>query len=125
MALILSQRICAKEFGKTVSEGEMTVLRRSAKVALATPIAGIALPRATKLLKAYATSPKGPRRVVYLLSVEGGDLFLLFYRGKNDPVGKNVTIKNPAFKTALVAHLRLLGEDIKSGCYDTVDLVGD
>jgi len=117
MSLILSHRICAKEFGKTVSEDERTVLRRSAKVALATPIAGIALPRATKLLKAYATSAKGPRRIVYLLTVEEGDLFLLFYRGKNDPVGKNVTIKNPDFKKQLSKHLDLLAGDIESGNY--------
>jgi hypothetical protein len=67
------------------------------------------------LIKAYATSKRGPKRIVYLLLVEGGDMFLLFYRGKNDPVGRNVSMANPAFRTALEKYLALLEADISGG----------
>ncbi len=39
-------------------------------------------------------------------------MFLLFYRGKNDPVGGNVSIANPAFRSALDKYLILLEADI-------------
>ncbi len=39
-------------------------------------------------------------------------MFLLFYRGKNDPVGRNVSIANPAFRSALDKYLILLETDI-------------
>ncbi len=54
----------------------------------------------------------GPKRIVYLLAVEDGEMFLLFYRGKNDPVGRNVSIANPAFRSALDKYLILLEADI-------------
>ena len=57
----------------------------------------------------------GPKRIVYLLAVEDGDMFLLFYRGKNDPVGQNVSIANPAFRSALDKYLMLLEGDILDG----------
>ena len=52
---------------------------------------------------------------MYLLAVEDGDMFLLFYRGKNDPVGRNVSIVNPAFRSALDKYLMLLEADILDG----------
>jgi hypothetical protein len=55
------------------------------------------------------------KRIVYLLAVEDGDMFLLFYRGKNDPVGRNVSIANPAFRSALDKYLMLLEADILNG----------
>ena len=57
----------------------------------------------------------GPKRIVYLLAAEDGDMFLLFYRGKNDPVGRNVSIANPAFRSALDKYLMLLEADILDG----------
>jgi hypothetical protein len=57
----------------------------------------------------------GPKRIVYLLAVEGGDMLLLFYRSKNDPVGRNVSIANPAFRSALDKYLMLLEADILDG----------
>ena len=57
----------------------------------------------------------GPKRIVYLLAVEDSDMFLLFYRGKNDPVGRNVSIANPAFRSALEKYFFLLEADILDG----------
>jgi len=100
----------------------LSVLRRTAKVVLATPIAGPGLPVGTRLLKAYGTSSSGPKRVIYLLAVAEGDLFLLFYRGKNDPLGSNASAKNPAFRAALHKHLALLEQDMRAGQIDKIDL---
>jgi len=90
-------------------------------VALATPVASQALPPGTRLLKAYATSPQGLRRSVYLLAVDEGDLFLLFYRDKNDPVGESFSPKHPVFQKQLKKHLRLLREDIEANRYDILE----
>ena len=60
--------------------------------------------------------------MICLLAVAEEDLFLLFYRGKNDPLGANTTAKNPAFRTELHKHLALLEQDIRAGEIDTIDL---
>lgn len=75
MAIIVGRRIRDREFGRKIPENDVEVPRRTARVALATPISGPGLPAGTRLLKAYATSENGPRRVVYLLAVEAGDFF--------------------------------------------------
>ena len=91
------------------------MVARSARAALGIPIAARGLPPHTQLIKAYATSKRGPKRIVYLLAVEDGDMFLLFYRGKNDPIGKNASMSNPAFRAALDKYLALLETDIADG----------
>jgi hypothetical protein len=90
--VLLSARIRRREFGKSIPAEDLPVIARSARAALAVPIAAKGLPAGTRLLKAYATSPRGAKRVVYLLVLDGGDLFLLFYRGKDDPLGRNVSL---------------------------------
>jgi hypothetical protein len=121
MALIVTESIARKEFGGDIPADDVEVLRRSARVALATPLKGEGLPKGTRLLKAYATSSRGPRRIVFLLAVEEGDLFLLFYRGKNDEIGKNITLANPAFRRQLNRHLDLLLQDIAAGRTQIID----
>jgi len=115
MAIVISRRIREREFGRAIPEEARRALGRTARIALATAIAGPGLPAGTRLLKAYTTTAKGPRRIVYLLAVEDGDLFLLFYRDKGDPVGANISSKNPSFRTQLRKHLSLLLEDIGRG----------
>ena len=121
MALIVTESIARKEFGGDIPVDDVEVLRRSARVALATPLKGEGLPKGTRLLKAYATSARGPRRIVYLLAVEEDDLFLLFYRGKSDEIGKNVTLANPVFRRQLNRHLNLLLQDIAAGRTQVID----
>jgi len=125
MKLILSRRILKREFGRTIPADDLSMLRRTAKIALATPISGSGLPAGTRLLKAYGTARSGPKRVIYLLMVAGEDLFLLFYRGKNDSIGANASPKNPAFRAELHKYLALLEQDIHAGAIDTIDLTGD
>ena len=125
MSIVVSEQIRAQEFGRTIPSEAREVLIRTARVALATPLAGQGLPPGTRLLKAYATSSQGPRRIVYLLAVDEGDLFLLFYRDKNDPVGENISPKNPVFQKQLKKHLRLLREDIEANRLDILEVQAD
>jgi hypothetical protein len=67
------------------------------------------------LLKAYATTKPGPRRILYLLVIQKKDLFVLFHRPKQDDVGANMSPKNPAFNSALTRHLDLLRDDLADG----------
>ncbi len=124
MAIVISHRIRDKEFGSAITEEVRDILQRTARVALATPIASRGLPPGTRLLKVYATSTRGPRRIVYLLAVEAADLFLLFYRDKSDTVGANVSPKNPAFSAQLKKHLALLHEDIKANRIEVIEVKG-
>ena len=54
--------------------------------------------------------------------IEGGDLFLLFYRAKDDPLGRNVSLSNTAFRKALDSHLSLLEADIARGDIEPVTM---
>ena len=115
MKVFISAQIRRKEFGRKVPAEDLPVIARSARTALGVPLAARGLPPHTQLIKAYATSKRGPKRIVYLLAMEDGEMFLLFYRGKNDPVGQNASMANPAFRAALDKHLALLEEDIADG----------
>ena len=122
MRVFLSAKIRKQEFGRAVSQEDLTVIARTARIALAVPIPAKGLPPGTRLIKAYGTSPSGPKRVLYLLVVEDDDLFLLFYRDKNDPVGRNAAMSNPGFRSALQKHLALLEEDILSANIEELPL---
>lgn len=113
--LFISAQIRRKEFGRKVPAEDLPVITRSSRAALGVPIAARGLPPHTQLIKAYATSKRGPKRIVYLLTVEDGDMFLLFYRGKNDAIGKNASMSNPAFRAALDKYLAMLEADIVGG----------
>lgn len=71
--------------------------------------------RRAQPIKAYATFKRGPKRIVCLLAVEDRDMFLLFYRGENDAIGKNASMSDPAFRAALDEYLALLEADIADG----------
>ncbi|HEY9249409.1 MAG TPA: hypothetical protein VIO38_09770 [Rariglobus sp.] len=120
MGIVISHQIRAVEFGAKIPADALRALLRSARIALATPITSKGLPPKTRLLKGYATSSQGPRRIVYLLAVDDGTLFLLFYRSKNDVVGQNVSPKNPAFVRQLKKHLDLLLADLAAKNFDVI-----
>ena len=123
MSLIIAEGIRKREFKRgRISAEDLKVLLRSARIDLGTLIKGSQLPTGTQLIKAYATSPGGPRRIVYLLAVEDGDLFLLFYRDKNDPVGENITLQNPAFKKELHKHLDQLLADMEAERFEVHEI---
>jgi hypothetical protein len=122
MPLVIAKSICRREFGsEEVPPQFMDTLQRSLSVDLATAIKGSNLPKATKLLKVYATSPEGAMRIVHLMATEDGTLFLLFFRNKKDKVGANITIHNKEFRRQLHKHLDLLQEAINAGSYFVLD----
>lgn len=112
MALYIAERIRKREFGRGISAADKESLLAGARVCLGASISGHGLPKGTRLLKAYATTKQGPRRILYLLVVQEKDLFVLFYRTKQDDVGANMSPKNPAFNNALAKHLDLLRDDL-------------
>jgi len=118
MRLVLAASIVAKEFGGGISAQDAAVLKRSTRIELAKVIRGQGLPKGTRLLKVYATSSSGARRVVHLLAVEDETLFLLFYRNKQDAVGKNISMSNPAFRKQLHRHLDQLNADLEAGRFE-------
>lgn len=61
MRVLLSAQIRRREFGKSIPAEDLPVIARSARAALAVPIAAKGLPAGTRLLKAYATSPRGAK----------------------------------------------------------------
>lgn len=115
MALFISERIRQREFGREISAADKKALLEGARVCLGASIAGHGLPKGTRLLKAYATTKLGPRRILYLLVIQKKDLFVLFHRPKQDDVGANMSPKNPAFNSALTRHLDLLRDDLADG----------
>ncbi|MFZ5494482.1 MAG: hypothetical protein ACOZE5_03980 [Verrucomicrobiota bacterium] len=125
MALLIAERIRKREFGKEISSADKDSLLDGARVALTETIAGRGLPAGTKLLKAYATTKQGPRRILYLLLVREGDLFVLFYRTKDDVVGANMSPTNPSFNAALAKHLDLLRKDLASGKIEEIVRASD
>ncbi len=100
----------------------MEVILRSCKKDIYDPISGD-IPSATQLIKVYATSKTGAKRIVFLLEMETGDRFFLFYRDKDDEIGENVTIKNPLFKKTLENYLDILEEDMNDDAFDAEDIV--
>ena len=122
MRLFIGRSILKREFGGGLPTEALEVLQRAIKPGLLLAIKGAGLPSKTHLLKAYATSRRGPRRIVLLLMVERDDLFLLFYRSKGDKVGDNISIKNPAFKSALTRYLALLRGDIANSAIEEIPL---
>ena len=115
MALFIAERIRKREFGREISAADKETLLEGARVCLTAHLAGRGLPKGTRLLKAYTTTKQGARRILYLLVVSENDLFVLFYRTKNDDVGVNMSPKNPAFSSALKKHLDLLRDALAAG----------
>lgn len=122
MRLVVAKSICAQEFGQdSVPPLHIEPLKRSCMIELASPIKGEGLPKGSKLLKVYATTAEGARRIVHLMATAEDTLFLLFYRDKNDAAGANITIKNSVFRKQLHKHLRLLEKDLESGTFEVWD----
>lgn len=120
--ILIPKSVFKKEFGKSLPPEALGVFRRTAREALAEEIRVKGAPRGTKILKAYATSERGPRRLIYLLRSASGHLLLLLYRDKSDPVGKNMSKANPAFTAAMEKHLDLALADLASGQVEVVML---
>ena len=113
MKVVIAANIQKKEFrrGQIPKEDLAIILHGYAK-GIFTLIKGESLPKGSRLIKLYVTTVGGAKRIVFLVDVQTNTGFFLFYRGKNDEVGKNISIKNPIFKKLLLHYLDLLQKDI-------------
>ena len=119
MAVIFSRTIRERELRKGVSgDIDAGIVVKAFQKGIFTRIKGKDLPKNSQLMKVYATTIEGARRIVYMLDTKSGDGFLLFYRNKNDQIGRNITLQNPEFKVALHKYLLILMNDIESGNID-------
>jgi hypothetical protein len=73
-----------------------------------------------RLLKAYVTTPRGPRRTLYLLQDVTGDAIFLMHRPKGDPVGDNMAYVNVAFRKAVGKSIIMATNDIEAGDFEIV-----
>lgn len=113
MEILVTRRICKRELnGKISDEARKLFDKLKQTPALATPLAARGLPSQTSLRKVYATTARGHRRLLFFCRHaptncgEAERWVLLFYRDKSDPIGKNMTRKNPSFVRQLDANLR-------------------
>lgn len=122
MIVVIAESIRRKEFGHgQIARSDLETILRSYGEGIYVTIKGDSLPKKSRLIKLYATTIEGARRLVFLVDVETTTGFLLFYRSKNDSVGKNISIKNPEFKRQLLRYLDLLHSDITVGRYVSYD----
>lgn len=119
MAVIISHRIKRREFKKgIISPGDLGIVLGAVREGIFTIIKGENLPKGSRLIKMYATTVLGARRMVFLVDVASNDAFFLFYRSKKDKIGKNITIQNQEFRSMLHTYLDLLESDIENGRVD-------
>lgn len=119
MSVVICESVRKAEFVRGImSLDDKRTILRNARKELVVGIKGDSLPKDMGLYKGYATSRSAAKRIAYLLKT-GNDCFvLLFYRGKGDPIGENITIKNPAFKEALPKRIRSVLKDISEGNFE-------
>lgn len=123
MNLIIVHSIRKKEFKKgVIQKSDLDIIIKALKKEVYTSIKGRNLPDNTRLIKVYATSVSGARRIVYLIEMVTGDVFFLFFRDKNDKLGKNISINNPVFEKELNKYLRLLSVDIDNNDFEIIEL---
>ena len=116
MKIIVAHSIRKKEFSKgRISSSDLGIITKAFAKGISIPIKGKSLPKNSRLVKLYVTTVGGAKRMVFLVDVKTGDGYLLFFRGKNDAIEKNISIKNPLFQQRLVQYLQFLDADMQEG----------
>lgn len=115
--LFIARRIAKRELAEAGARGEVVAAWRKA-VFDRLPAKGVP---GCRLLKAYVTTARGPRRTLYLLQDASGDTVLLMHRPKGDPVGDNMAYANPAFRSAVDKAITTAAEDIEAGHVEVVE----
>lgn len=118
MAVIIAHSIKRKEFKKGMAQTHVQTILSGFRGGIFTAIKGENLPKGSRLIKVYSTTVAGAHRIVFLVDVASNDAFFLFYRSKNDKIGKNISIQNQEFKKILHKYLALLDTDVDSGAID-------
>jgi len=121
MKVIFSKTLIKKE----KIEGRKTEIAKAYSKNIFRRIKGENLPKDSELIKIYTTSIQGAGRLVFLVNVKTKDGFFLFYRSKNDEIGKNISIKNSRFKMGLKKYLLILKGDIQNRNYEVIETEAD
>ena len=112
--LILSHRLAKRELQDAGARQDVIAAWRKSIFA-EMPAKGIS---GCRLLKAYVTTRRGPRRTLYLLQNGSGDTIFLMHRPKGDPIGDNMSYGNPSFKAAIDKAMIIARDDIMAKAYD-------
>ncbi len=120
MRIIVFTRTLVKN--EYLSSEDVDVIVKSCKKCIFTRIKGKSLPTGSSLIKIYTTTIQGTRRIVILFDEESKAGHFLFFRSKDDSIGKNISIKNPSFKKLLQKYLILWDRDMESDNYDIIKL---
>lgn len=117
--IVFARQILKKE---KITQKDIGVILKVCGKYIFQRIKGENLPTEYSLIKIYVTTIEGARRLVLILdeSIQVGHF--LFYRKKEDPIGKNISIKNPEFKKALQQYLKLWDEDMEKDNFEIVEL---
>lgn len=118
MKVIFSHSLSKKE---KIEHAKKQIIEAYAK-GIFTQIKGDKLPPNSSLIKIYTTTIRGAGRLVFLVDMKSTDGFFLFFRTKNDEIGRNITIKNSKFKTQLHKYLEILKSDLREKNYEAFEV---
>jgi len=124
LKLIIPHSVKKKDLGKTISKTQTKILKK-AFFKPASPLAGkrLNLPKNTRLVKVYGTSPEGAIRIVFLFLLKNGNKVLLFHLPKKDKrIGKNITPKNKALVEELEKRLIQAKKNYPKKEYDIIPM---
>jgi hypothetical protein len=117
-SVVFSRHLIRKE---QLTQKEIEIIVKVCKKDIFTKIKGENIPDESSLVKIYVTTIEGARRLVLLFDEKTNVKYFLFFRKKDDPIGKNVSIKNPKFKEKLYQYLRILDEDMMNDNFEIVE----
>ncbi len=118
-SIVFAKTIVKKE---KLTPSDIDVIIKSSQKGVFSKIKGKSIPSSSSLIKVYTTTIQGARRIVILLDEKSSVGHFLFFRTKDDPLGKNISIKNPTFKKLLQKYLLLWSKDMESNDYDIISL---
>lgn len=117
--IVFSHQILKKE---KLTPKDIEVIIKVCKKDIFRRIKGENIPSESSLIKIYTTTIEGSRRLVLVLDEVINVGHFLFYRKKDDSIGKNISIKNPEFKKTLQQYLKLWDKDMANDNFEIVEL---
>ncbi len=117
--IVFAKSLIKKE---NITSQEKAVIIKVCQKSIFTKIKGQNMPNNSSLIKIYVTTLNGARRLVLILDEEIDVGYFLFFRKKDDSIGKNISIKNSEFKKALQQYLKLLDKDMDNNNFEIIKL---
>lgn len=116
-SLLIPRTLAKRELGGDLAARAEVIAAWQKGVFDALPAKGV---DGVRLLKAYVTTSRGPRRTLFLLQAASGDTVFLMHRPKGDPIGDNMSYRNPGFAKAVGKAMSRALRDIVAGAFDVV-----